>query len=72
MYVETGDITFSGTELRLEQYLERQDWDFRTKCIFWHGVYIIKHCLIKISYLFLKNKHGKTQQLTTSGLKFAK
>lgn len=39
--METGDRTFSGTELRLEQYLERQDWDFRTNASFWHGVHII-------------------------------
>lgn len=31
-YMWRQETTFSGTELRLEQYRERQDWDFRTKC----------------------------------------
>lgn len=48
--METGHIMFSGTEVALKYYLERQDWDFRTKC---------KVCLFSTVFILLNTGSTK-------------
>lgn len=55
LYAETGDVTFSNTELTQDTRGEAEILELKSKISFGHSVYIIKHWLIKIRINSSKN-----------------